>query len=249
MQQGDLRQRASVRGLEAIGSQYGLDRQAVQRRPGRPVGAEGVTTGFARAMILSEHSEHTPTFFVNGARISRRLRVRRPVQCLRAADRGRRARPRGRASCSSSAFAFGLPSLSSSRRVSGSSRANGIRRPERLRKSNRWKALRWVMAPNSAKRLRAGGMDDVIFAASGGRPPREPRRRRPGPSTIPTAPPGPVQRRPGAGGDPPAIDPEPARPTSNQRPRGAGAIVKLCSRRLDGGPDSRPWSARARSSD
>uniref|UniRef100_UPI001439A8E3 AAA family ATPase n=1 Tax=Caulobacter sp. SSI4214 TaxID=2575739 RepID=UPI001439A8E3 len=48
----------------------------------------------------------------------------------------------------------------------------GIVGPNGCGKSNLLEALRWVMGANSAKAMRAGGMDDVIFAGSGGRPPR-----------------------------------------------------------------------------
>jgi len=45
----------------------------------------------------------------------------------------------------------------------------GVVGPNGCGKSNLLEALRWVMGANSAKALRAGGMDDVIFAGSGGR--------------------------------------------------------------------------------
>ena len=48
----------------------------------------------------------------------------------------------------------------------------GVVGPNGCGKSNLLEALRWVMGANSAKALRAGGMDDVIFAGSGGRPSR-----------------------------------------------------------------------------
>ncbi|HYD45924.1 MAG TPA: AAA family ATPase, partial [Phenylobacterium sp.] len=44
--------------------------------------------------------------------------------------------------------------------------------PNGCGKSNLLEALRWVMGANSAKAMRAGGMDDVIFAGSGNRPSR-----------------------------------------------------------------------------
>uniref|UniRef100_UPI0025DC0F5F AAA family ATPase n=1 Tax=uncultured Caulobacter sp. TaxID=158749 RepID=UPI0025DC0F5F len=48
----------------------------------------------------------------------------------------------------------------------------GVVGPNGCGKSNLLEALRWVMGANSAKAMRAGGMDDVIFAGSGARPPR-----------------------------------------------------------------------------
>jgi len=44
--------------------------------------------------------------------------------------------------------------------------------PNGCGKSNLLEALRWVMGANSAKAMRAEGMDDVIFAGSGNRPAR-----------------------------------------------------------------------------
>jgi chromosome segregation protein len=48
----------------------------------------------------------------------------------------------------------------------------GIVGPNGCGKSNLLEALRWVMGATSAKAMRAGGMDDVIFAGSGARPSR-----------------------------------------------------------------------------
>jgi chromosome segregation protein len=48
----------------------------------------------------------------------------------------------------------------------------GVVGPNGCGKSNIMEALRWVMGASSAKAMRAGGMDDVIFAGSATRPPR-----------------------------------------------------------------------------
>jgi chromosome segregation protein len=49
----------------------------------------------------------------------------------------------------------------------------GVVGPNGCGKSNLLEALRWVMGATSAKAMRSGGMDDVIFAGTARRPPRD----------------------------------------------------------------------------
>ncbi|WP_310496870.1 AAA family ATPase [Sandarakinorhabdus sp.] len=49
----------------------------------------------------------------------------------------------------------------------------GVVGPNGCGKSNLLEALRWVMGEGSPKSMRSGGMDDVIFAGTAGRPSRE----------------------------------------------------------------------------
>jgi chromosome segregation protein len=122
----------------------------------------------------------------------------------------------------------------------------GIVGPNGCGKSNLLEALRWVMGANSAKAMRAGGMDDVIFAGSGARPPRNhadvaltiDNADRTAPAQFNDDPVLEVVRR---------IDRGRARPTRSTAARCGPATSSCCSPTPRPGPTRRPWSARARS--
>jgi len=61
----------------------------------------------------------------------------------------------------------------------------GVVGPNGCGKSNLLEAIRWVMGENSPKSMRSGGMDDVIFAGTAQRPPRDfAEVQRPGPEQL-----------------------------------------------------------------
>lgn len=49
----------------------------------------------------------------------------------------------------------------------------GVVGPNGCGKSNLLEAIRWVMGENSPRSMRSGGMEDVIFAGTASRPPRD----------------------------------------------------------------------------
>ena len=172
----------------------------------------------------------TPTFIVNGkvmdgeqslATLTNAINAAQAASAQIAEIRQARGLP--------AAAPFGLQVLRQRGRPSSASNRSltwGCR-PHSLAAASRnlsLEALRWVMGANSAKAMRAGGMDDVIFAGSGDVPrPRcnhaegaasDHRQRRPHRA-------GPVRRRAaGAGGGPPRID------------RGQGSTFKVNGREL-----------------
>ena len=66
----------------------------------------------------------------------------------------------------------GFKSFVESTELSIQAGMTGIVGPNGCGKSNLVEALRWVMGETSAKRMRGGEMDDVIYGGSGARPAR-----------------------------------------------------------------------------
>ena len=67
----------------------------------------------------------------------------------------------------------GFKSFANSTDIDISQGLTGIIGPNGCGKSNILESLRWAMGESSAKQMRAGGMDDVIFAGTKTRPPKE----------------------------------------------------------------------------
>jgi chromosome segregation protein len=95
----------------------------------------------------------------------------------------------------------------------------GVVGPNGCGKSNLLEGLRWVMGAASAKAMRAGGMDDVIFAGAGSRPPRNHAEIT---LTIDNA-----ERR-----APPAFNDDPVLEVSRRIDRGAGSTYRVNGREV-----------------
>ena len=125
----------------------------------------------------------------------------------------------------------------------------GVVGPNGCGKSNLLEALRWVSGANSAKAMRADGMDDVIFAGSGSRPSRNhaevgltiDNADRTAPAAWANEPVLEVVRR---------IDRGYRIHLPHQRPRGQGArCAAVVCRRLHRGQLAERWCGRGRSSE
>ncbi len=121
------------------------------------------------AQNTKDNISGTPTFFLNGT--PRRRRSTGPTSnrpCSAPAQGSRRA-----AMLIRKLKLSGFKSFVEPAELRIEPGLTGVVGPNGCGKSNLLEAIRWVMGENSPKSMRSGGMDDVIFAGTAQRPPRD----------------------------------------------------------------------------